>query len=110
MADDPPSPPGPLSHRGERGRTPELRKGVGMLGPVFAAEMVRAGRRGRAHVLRWLFAGWLALQLLYLISHYAGPAAGSSGARAEIAAFARGLIDLLLAQQFILLILVAPAF
>src|SRR4051794_27901946 len=44
-----------------------------MLGPVFSMELLRAARRGRAHGLRWLYAGWLVLQFLYLFGNYANP-------------------------------------
>ncbi len=81
-----------------------------MVGPVFAGEMLRAGRRGRAHVLRWLFAGWLAVQFHFLIADYAVIAAQPSTPRSEISAFARGVVDTLLAQEFMLLVLVTPAF
>src|SRR5262245_3601491 len=81
-----------------------------MLGPVLGAELLRAGRRGRAHVGRWAFAGWLALQFLSFFGEYASlppnlrPTAGST------AGFARGTLDLLLAQQFLLVFLATPAF
>jgi ABC-type transport system involved in multi-copper enzyme maturation permease subunit len=41
-----------------------------MLGPVFHQEMLLGGRRGRIHVFRWLYAGWLlilALGILYFV-------------------------------------------
>ena len=37
-----------------------------MLGPIFNAEMLQAGRRGRTHILRWAYAGWLCMQLVYV--------------------------------------------
>jgi ABC-type transport system involved in multi-copper enzyme maturation permease subunit len=84
-----------------------------MLGPVFGVELLRAGRRGRAHVLRWLFAGWLVLQFLYLYSAY-DEALHAARARpvavANTTEFARGFLDIALTQQFLLIALVAPAF
>ena len=35
-----------------------------MVGPVFHYEMLLNSRRNRLHVLRWLWSGWLVLQLL----------------------------------------------
>src|SRR5437870_1753126 len=84
-----------------------------MLGPVFNAEMLRAGRRGRAHVLRWVYAGWLCLQLFYLSEQarnplHCGPAPPAPAAVAP--GFARHFLDLVLGQQFLLILLVTPAF
>jgi ABC-type transport system involved in multi-copper enzyme maturation permease subunit len=80
-----------------------------MLGPVVGMELLRAGRRGRAHVLVWLFAGWLVLQLLYLYGQYDTPDRPRITPSAT-ADFARSFIDLVLGQQFILVVLVTPAF
>src|SRR5438105_997157 len=84
-----------------------------MIGPVVGVELLRAGRRGRAHVLVWLFAGWLGLQFLFLYAEHVGSAYSGlldSRALAATAAFARSFVDLVLAQQFVLLALVVPAF
>src|SRR5438445_6234095 len=85
-----------------------------MIGPVFDAEVRRAGRRGKAHILRWLFAGWLVAELIFAYLHYlpgpqpAGvPRPPTAG---ETAAFARGFVDLILFQQFVLIVLATPAF
>jgi ABC-type transport system involved in multi-copper enzyme maturation permease subunit len=85
-----------------------------MIGPVFGAEVKRAGRRGRAHVLRWIYAGWLVTELLILYFNYL-PAPTASGVvstptAGETAAFARGFVELVLFQQFALIFLVTPAF
>src|SRR5437868_5531348 len=87
-----------------------------MLGPVFNAEMIRAGRRGRAHVLRWLYAGWLILQLVYefdqthaIVTYGIPPRMPVSRAKDDTN-FGRQFRDLVLTQQFILIILVTPAF
>jgi ABC-type transport system involved in multi-copper enzyme maturation permease subunit len=86
-----------------------------MLGPIFNAEMLRAGRRGRAHVLRWIYGGWLCLQLVYCygLTHPEHPvpttrASVSSGQRDSN--FGRAFRDLVMSQQFALLILLTPAF
>ena len=85
-----------------------------MIGPVFGAEVKRAGRRGRAHVLRWVYAGWLVVELLVLFFNYlpsptaTGPAPAPTAG--ETAAFARGFVELVLFQQFALVFLATPAF
>jgi len=85
-----------------------------MIGPVFGAEVKRAGRRGRAHVLRWIYAGWLVVELLVLFFNYlpsptaTGPAPAPTPG--ETAAFAREFVELVLFQQFALVFLATPAF
>jgi hypothetical protein len=84
-----------------------------MLGPVFSAELLRAGRRGRSHVLRWVYAAWLCAQLLYVYDQtHVPPRYGAPPPRPTDAAsqFSKQLRDLYLTQQFILIVLVTPAF
>ncbi|HEY1376579.1 MAG TPA: ABC transporter permease subunit [Gemmataceae bacterium] len=84
-----------------------------MLGPVASAELLRAGRRGKAHVLRWAYAAWLVLQLLYLYDatharrYYNAPRPSPVKAAAD---FGQRFRDLVLGQQFVLIALVTPAF
>jgi ABC-type transport system involved in multi-copper enzyme maturation permease subunit len=84
-----------------------------MLGPVVSAELLRAGRRGRAHVLRWVYAAWLIAQLLYVFDQTHAPPyynAPRPHPTKAAAAFGQGVRDLILGQQFVLIVLVAPAF
>src|SRR5215217_91162 len=86
-----------------------------MLGPVFSAELLRAGRRGKAHVLRWVYAAWLCAQLLYVFDQthapeYKGVGTGRPSPTKAAANFGQQLRDLVLGQQFVLIVLVAPAF
>src|SRR5205085_8440984 len=87
-----------------------------MLGPIFNAEMLRAARRGRTHVLRWLYAGWLCLQLVYEYDQthaavtYGIPPRAPVSRSQDDTAFGRQYRDLVLSQQFILIVLVTPAF
>ena len=37
-----------------------------MVGAVFHQEMLIGGRRSRLHVLRWVYVGWLVLQIIFL--------------------------------------------
>ena len=41
-----------------------------MLGPVFYQEMMLGGRRNQLHVFRWIYAGWLVLQVLWFAFEY----------------------------------------
>src|SRR5437879_1404902 len=81
-----------------------------MVGPVLALEGLRGGRRGRGHVLRWLYGGWLALQLLFYFMDYDNNRRTRDWRPADVAALARHLLDLVVAQHFVLLVLVTPAF
>src|SRR5205085_8568128 len=59
--------------------------------------------------LRWLYGGLVAAELL-LAYHLALPGPGLAPSPSELTAQARRLLDLLVAQHFLLLALVAPAF
>jgi ABC-type transport system involved in multi-copper enzyme maturation permease subunit len=37
-----------------------------MLGPIFQQELLLGGRRNRLHLFRWIYAGWLVVQVFYL--------------------------------------------
>lgn len=75
-----------------------------MIGPVFALEWLKAGRRRRAHVLRWIFGAALVLQLIHAYSAYS-LRAGSPGALAD---FADGFLIQVLVQQFLFVAVVTP--
>src|SRR5689334_18389991 len=85
-----------------------------MIGPGFGAEGKRGGRRGRGHILRWVYAGWGVPGLIVLyFNHLPAPAATrpvTAPTAGETAAFARGFVELVLFQQFALIFLATPAF
>src|SRR3954469_11487110 len=85
-----------------------------MIGPVFGAELRRAGRRGRGYLFRGLYGGLLVAQILYVYADYLPAPSATGPARpptaGESAAFARGFVDLFLFQQFALIFLATPAF
>src|SRR4051812_42392466 len=37
-----------------------------MMGPIFQQELLLGGRRDRLHLFRWIYAGWLVVQVFYL--------------------------------------------
>ena len=57
----------------------------GMMGPVFALEWMRTGRRLRAHLFRWICGALLLLQFLYYYSHYLDAGVGKPGVLANFA-------------------------
>jgi ABC-type transport system involved in multi-copper enzyme maturation permease subunit len=36
-----------------------------MIGPIFQQELLLGGRRNRLHLFRWIYAGWLVVQVFY---------------------------------------------
>jgi ABC-type transport system involved in multi-copper enzyme maturation permease subunit len=84
-----------------------------MLRPILYQEMMLGSRRSQPHVFRWLFAGWLVVQLggylllAGLIGRAAVPAAHWDHAR--FAANARSYAELYVFQLLVLLILATPA-
>lgn len=79
-----------------------------MIGPIFRLELLRQSRRGRQHTFRWVYAGWLVLEFVFLYLSYRvnsrkiDPAATGH--------FIASFIELFAVQQYVLLLLVTPAF
>src|SRR5690242_5044041 len=81
-----------------------------MVGPVLYQEMLLGGRRGRQYVFRWLYAGWLIVQVLYFYMT-SGMGALFSGATTPVLAdVASRFVHVFVIQQLVLLVLVTPAF
>src|SRR5690242_1266486 len=76
-----------------------------MVGPVFSLELLLGSRRGRQYVFRWIYGGWLVLQLSFLYFLYL-----NDQDRLATARFAGSYVETFVVQQFILLLLAAPAF
>ena len=41
-----------------------------MIGPILHQELLLGSRRNKLHVLRWIYAGWLILQVLFLFLRF----------------------------------------
>jgi ABC-type transport system involved in multi-copper enzyme maturation permease subunit len=78
-------------------------------GPVLQLELLLGARRGRQHVFRWIYAGWLLLQFLAFYADFAASQVLPVRDRTLAATAAGSFLRLLLNQQLILLILAAPA-
>jgi ABC-type transport system involved in multi-copper enzyme maturation permease subunit len=76
-----------------------------MVGPVLYLEMLLGSRRGRQHVFRWIYGGWLLLQLLIFYVGYAVDSDRDAAAR-----FATSFVNTFVVQQFILVLLATPTF
>jgi ABC-type transport system involved in multi-copper enzyme maturation permease subunit len=96
-----------------------LRRGwVHLLGPVFFYDVVRGARRTRSVVLRIVYAATLALLLCFVYAGRAGsPEAAWQGlweetrvASGEMAAFASSFFSSFLIAQFLVVIVLTPAF
>jgi ABC-type transport system involved in multi-copper enzyme maturation permease subunit len=93
-----------------------------MIGPVWHQEMLLGGRRNRLHVFRWVYAGWLIVQVFYLYLIFQGEEASrarawvnSAGAIAPNRASAPEVVgswfaEAFVRQQLLLLVLATPAF
>ncbi len=93
-----------------------------MVGPILHQEMLLGGRRYRLHLLRWVYAGWLVLQVLWVYLLFQVEEAGLAWSFA--ATRGRGVLneasapeivgtrfaDMFLGQQMLLLLLITPAF
>ena len=82
-----------------------------MIGPVLNQEMLIGTRRSRLHLFRWLYGGWLLLQVFLITLTDGLPAAlrQQSTSSAAVAVAAR-LVPILVTQQIILVFLVTPVF
>src|SRR5439155_7456322 len=93
---------------------PGPRESQCMIGPVLSFELLRTSRRGWHHYLLWIYAGWLAFLLgVVLLLEIAQPLPHNPYGRmpAEtFAAYCRTVVELLIGQQFVILLLVTPAF
>src|SRR5262245_58172001 len=76
-----------------------------MVGPVLYQEMLLAGRRSQQYVFRWIYAGWLVVQVL-LFSYFWLFSPGSY----VISDLAAHFTEIFLVQQLVLIVLTTPAF
>jgi ABC-type transport system involved in multi-copper enzyme maturation permease subunit len=81
-----------------------------MVGPVLSQEMLLGGRRGRAHIFRWLYAGWLLLQVSVLLLEYFAEwlTWGRLPSMLDLAQYSRLVVGLVIWQHFALLTLATP--
>lgn len=80
-----------------------------MVNPLFRLELLQACRRGRQRRYRLLYAGWLVLEVLVLYSAYFLGSSLQPGPN-EAGRFGQQFVSLFVLQQFVLLLLVTPAF
>src|SRR5262245_52388590 len=95
-----------------------------MVGPVVHQEMLLGSRRNRLHVLRWVYAGWLVLQVCFLFVRFEaqeGTRHLRAGAfppfddvpRSPVSApevVGHWFTETFVTQQLVLLLLATPAF
>lgn len=89
-----------------------------MVGPVLYLEMLLGGRRGRQMIFRYIYAGFLVVQLLFLWLVYNAEyqartrwVAGYGVPDPNVTSrFATGFVELFVIQQLILTLLITPAF
>lgn len=91
-----------------------------MVGPVLYLEMLLGGRRGQQLVFRYIYVGWIVLQLavlyfIYLNEYYArnrwGLMFGYEPPDPSLTSrFATGYVEMFVIQQMIIILLATPAF
>jgi ABC-type transport system involved in multi-copper enzyme maturation permease subunit len=89
-----------------------------MMGPVYALELVQASRRARKYPWRWIYAGallieaqWLTVGVLQSLFGRIGPfELFSTQDTHRVAVIAESLFRLIVAEQTLAILLVAPAF
>jgi ABC-type transport system involved in multi-copper enzyme maturation permease subunit len=81
-----------------------------MVGPLFYQELLLGSRRNREYVLRWVYAGWLVLQLIYLAVMEFFSLIAARDNYYFTPAVSREFVRVFVWQHFILLVLATPAF
>jgi ABC-type transport system involved in multi-copper enzyme maturation permease subunit len=81
-----------------------------MLGPVFFLELRLAVRRGRMNTFRYAYGGWCLLQFTLLVFLLFQSEINRASLGIGLWPFLNGSFHLLVAQQFIFLMLATPAF
>src|SRR5205807_1116037 len=112
-----------IGRASEPGATARPARSPVMVGPVLHQEMMLGGRRNRLHVLRWLYAALLVIEVLVLFLAFQGDemsrnfrimqTRGRDMARIEASApevVGEQFAVLFVRQQIILLLLITPAF
>jgi ABC-type transport system involved in multi-copper enzyme maturation permease subunit len=81
-----------------------------MVGPVLHHEMLLGSRRSRQYIFRWVYAGWLVLQVLYFMAVYGmnTVAATSPTNVSGLAVVSEWFVETFVVQQLILLVLITP--
>jgi ABC-type Na+ efflux pump permease subunit len=81
-----------------------------MIGPVFHQEMMLGSRRSRAYIFRWVYAGWLLLQVgwFYLYWFFSTLVPWSDGPEYATPLVAAWFVEMFLFQQLILLQIATP--
>lgn len=78
-----------------------------MVGPVLHLELLLGSRRGKQYIFRWIYGGWLVVQLSFLYFNYLISQSYVADAASD---FSVSLVSALVKQQFLLLLLATPAF
>lgn len=88
-----------------------------MVGPVLYLEMLLGGRRGKQFVFRWVYAGWIVVQLFVLYLIYRMEVWTSTMTSPDqrhdpnlTGQFASNYVDIFVIQQLLLVLLATPAF
>lgn len=80
-----------------------------MVFSLISLEFLRGSRRGRLDALRRIYAGWLILQLLFLVTHLQGRPSQAADPT-QLSRFVNGYLELFIWQHFVILFLAIPPY
>src|SRR5579884_1301961 len=79
-----------------------------MVGPVLHHEMMLGSRRSRSYIFRWIYAGWLVLQVFWFGFYFLMEHLASDSHEHATAVVATHFAQTFVLQQLILMLLATP--
>jgi ABC-type transport system involved in multi-copper enzyme maturation permease subunit len=79
-----------------------------MVGPVLHHEMLLGSRRSRAYVFRWIYAGWLVLQVCWFWLEYQMTSLATGASTPDTAVVSAWFVQTFVIQQLIFMVLATP--
>jgi ABC-type transport system involved in multi-copper enzyme maturation permease subunit len=79
-----------------------------MVGPVLHHEMLLGSRRSRAYVFRWIYAGWLVLQVFWFLFQYGVTSLATGTPTPATAVVSAWFVETFVIQQLIFMVLATP--
>src|SRR5438309_295958 len=94
--------------RPEQRNPAKRQRGLHMVGPALHHEMMPGSRRSRAYVFRWLYGGWLVLQVLWFYLEYGMTVLVGDTSSYATPVVAGWFVQTFVVQQLLFLVLATP--